>query len=87
MKMLESGIVKRRTTIAAEADDLEILRSEAARLGVPLGSLIADLVAEKASEIQSARRPRLGVGRSGGANLSGQSVGDEDAPAATPDRD
>jgi hypothetical protein len=86
MMMLESSIMKRRTTITAEADDLEILRFEAARLGIPVGELIGELVAAKASEIQAARRPRLGLGRSGGARLSDLSVANEEEPAATAPR-
>ncbi len=75
-----SFMMKQRTTIAAEADDLEVLRAEAKRQGVPLNELLSAAVAAKAEEIQSARRPRLGLGRSGGANLAEQSVADEDAP-------
>lgn len=79
-------MVKQRTTIAAEADDLEVLRAEAKRRGVPLNDLLSAAVAAKAAEIQRARRPRLGLGRSGGAHLAEQSVDDEDAPAAAPFR-
>lgn len=78
-----SFMVKQRTTIAAEADDLEVLRAEAKRRGVPLNELLSAAVAAKAEEIQSARRPRLGLGHSGGANLAEQSVDDEDAHAGT----
>jgi hypothetical protein len=73
--------MKQRTTIAADADDLEVLRSEAKRLGVPLNDLLSAAVASKAAEIQRSRRPRLGVGRSGGANLAEHSVSEEDLPA------
>jgi len=76
-------MVKQRTTIAAEADDLEVLRAEAKRRGVPLNELLSAAVASKAAEIQRARRPRLGLGHSGGANLAEQSVDDEEAPAGT----
>jgi len=71
-----------RTTISAEADDLEVLRAEAARRGVPLNELLREAVAAKAAEIQASRRPRLGVGRSGGAGLADRSARDEEAPAA-----
>lgn len=73
--------MKQRTTVTAEADDLEVLRAEAGRRGVSLNELLSDAVASKAAEIRRARRPRFGVGRSGGANLAAQSVADEDAPA------
>jgi hypothetical protein len=74
--------MKQRTTITAEADDLEVLRAEARRLDVSLNELLSAAVADKAAEIQQSRRPRLGLGRSGGANLAEQSVADEEAPGA-----
>lgn len=73
--------MNQRTTISAEADDLEVLRAEAARRGVPLNDLLRDAVAAKAAEIQAARRPRLGVGRGGGVSLAERSARDEHAPA------
>lgn len=76
-------MAKQRTTITAEADDLEVLRAEARRLGVPLNDLLSAAVASKAAEIQSGRRPRLGLGRSGGANLAEKSVDHEDRPVGT----
>ena len=78
--------MKKRTTVTATADDLDILRDEARRLGVSLNVVLRDLIAERAEQLQAARRPRLGVGRSGGAELSRQSAADEDSPAATPFR-
>jgi len=74
--------MNRRTTISAEADDLDVLRAEAVRRGVPLNDLLREAVSAKAAEIQAARRPRLGVGRSGGAGLGLRSARDEDAPLA-----
>lgn len=74
--------MKQRTTITADADHLEVLRAEAQRLGVSLNEVLTSAVAAKAAEIQRARRPRLGVGRSGGLNLAEQSVADEDAAAS-----
>ena len=79
--------MKRRTTLTVEADDLETLRAEARRLGVSLNHVIESLVARRAEEIQAGRRPRLGLGASGGDGLSRQSVDDEESPAATPFRD
>ena len=76
--------MKRRTTLTAEADDLETLRAEAGRLGVSLNAVLSDIVARRASEIRSRRRPRLGIGRSGGAGLADRSVHDEASPASTP---
>lgn len=78
--------MKQRTTLTAEADDLETLRAEALRLGVSLNHLIETLVAGRAAEIQAERRPRLGLGGSGGEGLSRRSVDDEESPASTPFR-
>ena len=75
--------MKQRTTLTAEADDLETLRAEAGRLGVSLNAVLSGMVAERAQQIRAVRRPRLGVGRSGGEGLSEQSVHDEESPART----
>ena len=74
--------MKRRTTLTAEADDLETLRAEARRRGVSLNAVLSEIVSRQASETRSRERPRLGIGRSGGANLSHRSVEDEDSPAS-----
>lgn len=79
--------MRQRTTLTAEADDLETLRAEAQRMGVSLNRVIETLVAKRAAEIQAGKRPRLGLGRSGDAGLSRRSVDDEEAPARTPFRD
>lgn len=81
MLMLEYAVMKRRTTLTAEADDLETLRAEAGRRGVSLNAVLREIVAERASQIRSHRRPRLGVGTSGSGDLSRQSVEDEASPA------
>lgn len=64
--MLESRIMNgvRRTTVAADREDLETLSAEAARRGVPLTVVLAEAVADKAAEVRARRRPRFGVGRS-----------------------
>lgn len=77
----------RRTTLAAEADDLAVLEREARRRGVSLASLPRETVAEKAGELRRSRpKPRFGVMRSGGVGLSRMAVDDEESPAATPFR-
>jgi hypothetical protein len=73
--------VIQRTTVAAEQEDLETLRSEAQRRGISLAALTGEILSEKAAELRRARRPRVGVGRSG-TGVSQQSVEDEDLPAA-----
>lgn len=76
----------RRTTLAAEADDLAVLEREARRRGVSLAALLRETVAEKAGELRRSQpKPRFGIGHSpGGASMA--SVEDEDSPAATPFR-
>ncbi len=70
-----------RTTIAAEAEDLETLRAEAKRRGVSLAVLAGEILAGEAAELRRARSPRVGVGRSG-TGVSQESVEREDLPAA-----
>lgn len=70
-----------RTTISAEADVLETLRDEAERRGVSFAVLAAEILAEKAAELRRARRPRVGIGRSG-TGVAQESVDNEDLPAA-----
>ncbi len=70
-----------RTTIAAEAEVLQTLRDEAKRRGVSLAVLAGEILADKADELRRARRPRVGVGRSG-TGVSQESVDREDLPAA-----
>ena len=67
--------------MAAELEDLETLRTEAQRRGISLASLTGEILSEKAAELRRARRPRVGVGRSG-TGVSRESVEDEDLPAA-----
>ncbi|MEE8585709.1 MAG: hypothetical protein V3T83_12760 [Acidobacteriota bacterium] len=71
----------RRTTVAADAEVLEMLRGEAKRRGVSLAAFAGEILANKAAELQRARRPRVGVGRSG-SGVSQESVDHEDLPAA-----
>lgn len=51
----------RRTTVAADADDIAVLAAEARRRGVSLARILGEAVAEKAAQIRGARRPRVGV--------------------------
>ncbi len=70
-----------RTTIAAEDEVLETLRTEAKRRGVSFAVLAGEILADKAVQLRLARRPRVGVGRSG-TGTSQESVEREDLPAA-----
>ncbi len=53
----------RRTTVAANADDLATLEAEAIRRGVSLTTVLAEAVADRAAALRT-RRPRLGIARS-----------------------
>lgn len=54
----------RRTTIRAGTEALATLAAEAERRGVPTSDVIAEAIDEKATEIRTRRRPRVGIGRS-----------------------
>jgi len=69
----------RRTTLAAENDDLAVLEGEARRRGVSLAQVLRELVAHEADELRQLRRPRFGIARSG-TGAAQASVEDEDAP-------
>lgn len=56
--------MKSRTTVTAERSDLDTLRAEAARRGLPLSAVLAEAVTEKAESIRKRRRPQVGVARS-----------------------
>ena len=70
-----------RTTVAADAEVLDVLRAEAKRRGVSFATLTAEILADKAVELRRTRRPHVGVGRSG-SGVSQESVNREDLPAA-----
>lgn len=54
----------KRTTLSAPRDVLATLEEEARRREVPLNTVLAEVVEEKATRLRDARRPRLGLGRS-----------------------
>lgn len=56
--------MNRRTTVNADSEALSILEDEAKRRGASLSVVLAEAVAEKATAIVRARKPRLGIGRS-----------------------
>lgn len=69
----------RRTTLAADQDDLALLESEARRRNVSLAQVLRELVAREADELRRTRRPRFGVARTaeGAASVA---AADEQAP-------
>ncbi len=70
----------RRTTLAAETDDLDLLEAEARRRGVSLAQVLRELVAQRSAELRRARQPRFGLVRSGDGGLADLSWQDEEAP-------
>jgi hypothetical protein len=75
-----------RTTLAAETDDLALLKEEARRRGVSLAQVLRELVAREAATIRRGRRPSFGFVTSGGTSAAEQSWRDEDAPVSRPFR-
>jgi hypothetical protein len=69
----------RRTTLAADHDDLALLEQEARRRGVSLAQVLRELVANEANQLRHARRPRFGVARSSGGAAQA-AASDEQAP-------
>lgn len=69
----------RRTTLAADPDDLAVLEAEARRRQVSLALVLRELVAKEADAVRQERRPRFGIARSGvgAARAAGR---DEHAP-------
>jgi hypothetical protein len=68
--------MKTRTTVTADAADLDTLRAEAARRGVSLSDVLAEAVTQKAGEIRRRRRPRVGIGRSHDGLSAAESTSD-----------
>lgn len=75
----------RRTTLAADSDDLALLEGEARRRGVSLARVLRELVEREAGELRRRKRPRFGIGHSGGRSPGAASL-DEDEPARAPFR-
>lgn len=75
--------MKQRTTVNADAADLDTLRAEAARRGVSLSTVLAEAVGEKAAALRAGRKPRLGLARSTDGRSAAQVASD---PVAHPPR-
>jgi len=70
----------RRTTVAAETDDLAVLEGEARRRGVPLAQLLREAVEHEARRLRRAATPRFGIVR-GDGSATAAIADDEHAPA------
>jgi len=69
----------RRTTLAAERDDLALLEGEARRRGVSLARVLGEAVAREAADLRRRNRPHFGVARSAGG-AAAAAARDEHAP-------
>ena len=69
----------RRTTLAADSDDLALLENEARRRDVPLTHVLREAVERAADELRRERKPRFGIARTsrGAAQAAAE---DEHAP-------
>ena len=56
-------MVIRRTTVAAEADDLAVLERAARRRGLSLSQVLREAVAHEAEAVRERRRPHFGIVR------------------------
>ncbi len=70
----------RRTTVAAEHDDLAILESEARKRGVALGHVLREAVEREAQRLRADATPRFGIVR-GEGRATRVIADDEHAPA------
>ena len=79
--MLASDVMaSRRTTVAADSDDLAILESEARRRGVALTQVLREAVGREADRIRHSTEPRFGIVH-GDGKATQRIAGDEQAPA------
>lgn len=69
----------KRTTVAAEADDLMVLDGEARRRGISLASVLREAVATEAARLRGGAQPRFGIARSG-VGAARVAAKDESAP-------
>jgi hypothetical protein len=70
----------RRTTVAAEHDDLAILEHEARKRGITLSQVLREAVRHEAQRLRDNAAPRFGIVR-GDGNATGAIAADEHAPA------
>jgi hypothetical protein len=74
----------RRTTVVAREEDLDTLAHEARARGTSLGRMLGEIVGERAVELRSERRPRLGTFS---AEVSIAKLAEQEDPVAVPFRD
>lgn len=76
----------RRTTVAAEHDDLAVLESEARKRGVALAHVLREAVEREAQRLRAEARPRFGIVR-GDGRATRAVAADEHAPSRDRGRD
>ena len=76
----------RRTTVAAEHDDLAVLEHEARKRGVTLSQVLREAVEHEAQRLRDDAAPRFGIVR-GDGNATQAIADDEHAPARRGARD
>jgi len=70
----------RRTTLAAESEDLAALEGIARRRGISLAQLLREIVAREAAKARRRHRPHVGIVR-GDGSATRRVAEDEHAPA------
>lgn len=70
----------RRTTLAADRDDLAVLEHEARRRGISLAAMLRETVSREADSLRRRAAPRFGVVRGDGTATRAVAA-DEHAPA------
>jgi hypothetical protein len=75
----------RRTTVAADSDDLAVLEGEARRRGVALTHVLREAVEREADRVRRRSKPRFGIVR-GDGTATQKIATDEHAPARRPKR-
>ena len=72
----------RRTTLAAEDDDLAVLEREASQRKTSLSQVLREVVHEAAKERRARRpQPRFGLFAGSGTGVAQQAADDEGSPA------
>ncbi|MGH7882401.1 MAG: hypothetical protein ACREN8_05785 [Candidatus Dormibacteraceae bacterium] len=74
--------MNRRTTLVANAGDLELISDEARSQGLSLGRMLGKVVAEYAHCLRRKRKPRLGTFESEGGDIA--AAMEREDPAAQP---
>jgi hypothetical protein len=72
----------RRTTVAADDDDIAVLAGDARCRGTSLARLLGEAVAEKADRIRRVSRPSGGI-FAADIGIAAAMYADHDGPAAT----